>query len=100
NVADAKKIADQNCELIINHASYKLPKEYLEETVRGNRNQAERVLSRVEFFGAQFLEKQGDASIKDLSDYLRKLSDKEVAEELGLMKEYREAQYLFFLKKY
>jgi len=100
NLKDAKRIANENFEIIKAHALRRLTIEYLRDAVDENLEQAERALSELEMIGQQFVELQGDSSIADLADYLRKLTDSERAVQLKLIMDFYDAEKQISLMKY
>jgi CHAT domain-containing protein/Tfp pilus assembly protein PilF len=96
NVEEAKRFADQNLQVMIKHASERLPGEYLNDAVEGRLQQAQHELFVIELIGERLVGAKQDASIADLGRYLRNLPETEWRTELRLISDYTEAGKLAY----
>lgn len=90
NIDDAKKIEDQNCEIVVKHAYSECATRYSRERLAGNLNGAESALSEIDLIGTYLHETRGDTCLIDFGSYLRGLADAERQNELELINEYAE----------
>jgi CHAT domain-containing protein len=96
NVEEAKRFADQNLQVMIKHASERLPGEYLKDVVEGRGQQAQRALLGIELIGERLAGAKQDSSIADLGQYLRNLPEPEWRTELTLISDYTQAANLAY----
>ena len=100
NTEEARRIAGQNLEVLIKHASHEASIEYLKEAVAGDKEHAEAALFKIELIGRQCIDAKGDTSIADLASYLRNLPDDERQLEITFIGDYVEAEKVFNSQKY
>ncbi|MEK6409122.1 MAG: CHAT domain-containing protein [Acidobacteriota bacterium] len=96
SIEEAKRFADHNLQVMIKHASERLPREYLKDLVEGRLQQAQQALFLIELIGERLAEAKQDASIADLGRYLRNLPEAEWRAELRLISDYTEAGKLAY----
>ena len=87
-IDEARRIADQNSELVTRHAIWDVTIEQLQASARGDRAKAERALFEMELVGDVLIETRGDSLIADVSGYLGNLANSERATELELVSKY------------
>ena len=85
---EARRIADQNSELLRRHCLWELTIQHLQSTVDGDRVKAELALSEMEFIGIVLAETRSDSTIADIAKHLRDLRDSERSSELELTRKY------------
>ncbi len=91
NNAEAKKLTNQNLEVLIRHACRVYALDYLKAVEAGNQSEADRVFSGLKFLGEEFSAGYDDTSITDIATYLSSLSEEERPTEIKLISEYIEA---------
>ena len=87
-IDEARRIADQNSELLRKHCLWKLTIQQLQSAVDGDRVKAELALSEMELIGIVLTETRGDSTITDIAKHLRDLPDSERSLELHLIRNY------------
>jgi CHAT domain-containing protein/Tfp pilus assembly protein PilF len=87
----ARKIADENFEVLTKYALLDLSLDHLTRAVAGDRQTSEAALRKIATIGNFFIETKGDRYISDTAEYLWNLDEKKRASELDLLKEYIEA---------
>ena len=92
----ARQIADQNLQVMIKHASERLPAEYLKDFVEGRPQEAQQTLFAIELIGERLAGAKQDSSIADLGRYLRNLPTAEIPAELTVITAYAEAGKLAY----
>lgn len=88
---EAKKIADENFNTFYGYALIDLTIEHLGAAVAGERDKSEAALREIEQVGEIFIEMKEDRFVADAALYLRNLRPEDQAEELELIREYKEA---------
>jgi CHAT domain-containing protein/tetratricopeptide (TPR) repeat protein len=87
-IDEARRIADQNSELVTRHAIWEVTIEQLQATVRGDLAKAERALFEIELIGDVSIETRGDSLIADLAGYISNIPNSERQTELDLIRDY------------
>jgi CHAT domain-containing protein/Tfp pilus assembly protein PilF len=87
-IDEAKRIADQNSELLRKHSVWELTIQHLQSAVDGDRVKAELALSEMELIGIVLTETRSDSTITDIAKHLRDLPESERLLELELTRNY------------
>jgi CHAT domain-containing protein/Flp pilus assembly protein TadD len=87
-IDEARRLVDENSELVRRHALWDVGIQHLQAAVNGDYLNAERALSEVELIGSALVETKSDSSIADIAKYLRNLPDSARPFELELIRTY------------
>ncbi|HSE97904.1 MAG TPA: CHAT domain-containing tetratricopeptide repeat protein, partial [Blastocatellia bacterium] len=91
NVEEARRISDENFEVLTKYALLDLTIDHLNAAISGDSHKSETALGKIEAIGRFFVEIKEDRFIADLAEYHRKLPEKERPAELRLINDYQEA---------
>ena len=87
-IDEARRIADQNSELLRRHCLWELTIQHLQGAVDGDRAKAELALSEMDLIGNVLIATRSDSIVADIAKYLRNLPDSKRPTELELTKTY------------
>ena len=87
-IDEARRITDQNSELLRKHSLWELTIQHLQSAVDGDPVKAELALSEMELIGIVLTETRSDSTITDIAKHLRDLPESERSLELQLTRNY------------